>query len=465
MPYWVRKPKVISLLYDIVNRRKPKSFNNAKGNGEIQTVIYGEIVMKRLIPFIKSSFFKRPETRIVLIMGILLLSISNYYISDGIKSREAQRYKEMSIQSVLNRQLVDENMNFMFQSIYLQRAWIEERLRQEGAQSSYSWLTKELSYDRQANLSTLDRIEPQEEKAYGNIIVNGDIKHIAPEIRAEIESLSELFDMQRFIKNKGIRNSWSTYFSPAYILIYPFKEGIATMNGEDAFFGVVEASLLELNKRENANMYETGWDVGIDFDITGTVLMFAKYLPVKKGDTVVGAICDNIAVEDVESIISPIDNIGMYLVDSSGSVLYDNGEPISSKMEYQDVLRKRHKFDGNTDLAELQNGIKNSGFYYFVSAVENADWKFLYVVPETFIEIKPEEKLIIVCTTNGVILVGLFIMVWLLLRYHNKALEVDRQKDQFLMNISHDLKSPLNSILGFNRILEDKFRESILPEL
>lgn len=421
--------------------------------------------MKRLISLIKSSFFRRPETRIVLVMGVALLSISNYFISDGIKSREAQRFNDMSIQSVLNRQLVDENMKLMFQSIYLQRAWIEERFRQKGAVSSYSWLTEELSYNQQANLSTLDHIEPQEEKAFGNIIVKGNIKHMSPETRAEMESLSELFDMQRFIKNDGIRNSWSTYFSPAYILIYPFKEGIATMNEEDAFFGIVEASLLELNKPENGSMYEAGWDVGIDFDITGTVLMFAKYLPVKKGDTVVGAICDNIAVEDVESIITPIENIGMYLVDSAGSVIYDNGEHISSIMKYQDVLMKRHQFNANMDLMEARNGIKNNGFYYFISSVENADWKFIYVVPESLIEIKPEDKLFIAYTTNGVIILGILFILWLLLRYHNKALEIDRQKDQFLMNISHDLKSPLNSILGFNRMLEDKFRESILPEL
>lgn len=402
---------------------------------------------------------------IVLVMGLLLLSVFNYFISVGIKNRENQRFNEMSAQSVLNRQLVDENMNFMFHSIYLQRAWIEERLGQKDAKSSYSWLIEEMSYNKKANLSTLDHIEPFEEKDYGNIIVKGDIKHMAPEIRVEMESLSELFDMQRFIKKEGMENFWSTYFSPKYILIYPFKEGIATMNGEDAFFSIVEASLIELNKQENESMYETGWDVGIDFDITGNVLMFAKYLPVRMGKTVEGVICDNIAVEDLESIITPIENIGMYLVDSAGSVIYDNGEHISSIMKYQDVLIKRYKFDGNTDLMEAQNGIKNNGNYYFISSVENADWRFIYVVPEAFIDINPGEKLLIICATNGVILLGIFFILWLLKRNHNKALEIDRQKEQFLMNISHDLKSPLNSILGFSRILEDKFRESIMPEL
>jgi len=410
-------------------------------------------------------FFSRPETRIVLILGLLLLFLSNYFIQEGIKSREAQRLHEMNIQSVLNKQLVEENMALMFQSVYLQRAWIENRLAQKDAVSSYSWLVKELSYDGEANLSTLDHREPEEEKAFGNIIVKGDINEMAPGKRAEVESLSELFDMQRFLKNKGMERSWSTYFSPEYILIYPFKEGVATMNGEDGFFKVVEDSLLELNKAENAVLYETGWEVGIDFDITGTVLMFAKYLPVKKGDAVVGAICDNIAVEDLEHSIAPIEGIGLYLVDPAGSVIYDNGEHIQKVMNYYSVLKKKHGFNGEPDLAKIESGTKNNGHYYFVSDIKNAEWEFLYVVPADFIEISQMERRLLVYATNGILLLGIFLILWLLFRYHKKALEIEKQKDQFLANISHDLKSPLASILGFNTMLEERFREEILPEL
>jgi PAS domain S-box-containing protein len=51
-----------------------------------------------------------------------------------------------------------------------------------------------------------------------------------------------------------------------------------------------------------------------------------------------------------------------------------------------------------------------------------------------------------------------------LIQAKEKAERSDRLKDAFIANISHEIRSPLNVIVGYTRLIHESFRDRILPE-
>ena len=230
----------------------------------------------------------------------------------------------------------------MFNSVYLQKSWLEDRLNNFPKYNTGDAAIDKMMYDSSMNISSMDGSKPENEYSYGNIFFHGDIKKTGTDTRKEIEVIKEIFDLQRFLKENNSFDTWSTYYTKDYIMIYPFGSAAENIKEESDLFSAVKQSINQLNIETNNEVFEKGWETEIFFDHTGQILMFSKNLPVLKNEEVDGIIAVNISVEDVGNYIQDSGGLEVYITDSVNNLVYSNGSEIKEIQQLKELFKQNY---------------------------------------------------------------------------------------------------------------------------
>lgn len=418
--------------------------------------------MQIKIPPCSDALYKI-HSKIILVLGLTLLLLVNclfyYDFKDQVKNGISNVNKQLDIQ----KELLDEGMSLMFNSVYLQRSWIQDKLNDSSDYYRKDSLIDKLAYDPVSNISSLDGHMPEDEYSYGNFFIPQDVKKLDPETLKKIELMQGIFDLQRFLKENSFFSTWSTYYTRDYITIYPFGKSEENIKNASELFTSINQAIDQLNNEKNREVFKKGWETDIFLDHTGNMLMFSKNLPVLKGDEVAGIIAVNISVDDIQNYIKKSDELEVYLADADNNVVYCNGNKIEKIQNLQAIFKDQYKLNDLEEILKEDISPKMNGRYFLSTKLQNAQWKLIYVVPESMIENSMPQKYFVYALTNLFFIVGIALIYMLFSKYNKKAMEIARLKDEFLMTVSHDLKSPLASMIGFSEMIINKLEGIIFP--
>lgn len=403
------------------------------------------------------------NSKIVIVLGLLLLLAVNYLFyhdyKEEVKNGISSAYKQLNIQ----RELLDEGMSLMFNSVYLQRSWIRDKLNSIPDYYEEGSIIDSMVYNPDTNISSLDGDIPEDEYSCGNLFIHGDVANLDLETLKEIEAVKDIFSLQRFLNENSSFSTWSTYYTRNYITIYPFGTSTQNIISENELFTAIDQAIDQLNYEKSREVFQTGWETDIFFDHTGHMLMFSKNLPVLRDDEVRGIIAVNISIDDIGKYIKKSGDLEVYITDSSNNVVYCNGSKIGNIQTLQEVFKERYKFSNVEPILKEDITPKINSRYFLTTGLQNAKWKLIYAVPESIIESSVCKRYSQYATANLFIILSIVLICLLLSKYSKKAMEIARLKDVFLMTVSHDLKSPLSSIIGFNEMIENKLERTVFP--
>ncbi|MDD2400854.1 MAG: HAMP domain-containing sensor histidine kinase [Clostridia bacterium] len=404
---------------------------------------------------------------IICIVSLLLLSAMNIYFIQ--KSSQEKEHNIIEYEQQINAQkdMLEKGMMLMFNNVYMQRSWIEDILNNPSTSSSTGVFQDRIKYNSKLDVSSLNFESDNSYKKYGNVIVDGDINSKDMHFLGELDKIKKIFEVQHYLNKNSIFESWSTYYSEeGYITIYPFEYANEIISDKDEVFNLVKESIGQLNDMDDPDIYKKGWETDIFLDNKKNVIMFSKYLPVQKQNKITGIVANNISIDELSSYINQNNyDANIYLVDSSQNIVYKNGELVKDIELFSMHLEQQYNINNSFDLFENQNPQSMNGYYFFVSPLDNVNWKLIYTVNLNKIESGGVSRVLVVITTNLMIITIAIILINILKRKIEELNKIENLKAEFLMTVSHDLKAPLVSIIGFTEMIQKKFDRDILPEM
>lgn len=197
---------------------------------------------------------------------------------------------------------------------------------------------------------------------------------------------------------------------------------------------------------------------------------------------------------DNSNCVYVLNRQGLKLFRSSNSSELIEGYNAYSVLEEMEYLHEHSFEDAKASLAEKGFGYANAvmngeEYYYALYKMENAEWTLLFLVPSSYVA---TNVVSLVNTTVKMILVFAVILVaisasviFFILHYQQKkavaaeqrnserlsealvlaehaeqkATEANHAKSEFLSNMSHDIRTPMNAIVGITKLMEHDKRD------
>ena len=189
-------------------------------------------------------------------------------------------------------------------------------------------------------------------------------------------------------------------------------------------------------------------------------------------------------------------NNSVYVVDEAGLRLFSsNGDGLLKGFNIYHILEGMEYLHGSSfDLARKELEVENIAYsnavindtevYYALYRMENAEWTLIFLVPSAYVA---TNTVALVNTTIRMVLIFAVLLVifsaaaifWLMRMQQRAALEVERRnnaqlerineelaaavevaekatkaKSDFLANMSHDIRTPMNAIVGITNLME-----------
>ena len=189
-------------------------------------------------------------------------------------------------------------------------------------------------------------------------------------------------------------------------------------------------------------------------------------------------------------------NNSVYVVDEAGLRLFSsNGDGLLKGFNIYHILEGMEYLHGSSfDLARKELEVENIAYsnavindtevYYALYRMENAEWTLIFLVPSAYVA---TNTVVLVNTTIRMVLIFAVLLVifsaaaifWLMRMQQRAALEVERRnnaqlerineelaaavevaekatkaKSDFLANMSHDIRTPMNAIVGITNLIE-----------
>lgn len=404
---------------------------------------------------------------IVCLISLVLLSVTNIYYFQNFNQEKKQKISEFKQQLHAQKDMLEKGMTLMFNNVYIQRNWIEDILNNSNSDNGSGLNQDKIKYNSNLNISSLDLKPDNLCEKYGNIFVDGDVNNRDEYFLGELEKINNIFEVQHYLNENSIFESWSTYYSgEGYITIYPFEYADDIISDRNELFNTVQESIRQLNDAADPALYKKGWETDIFLDNKKEVMMFSKYLPVHKHDEVTGIVSNNISIDELSLYVNQYDpDAKMYLVDSSRNIVYKNGKPIDGIELFSTYIEKQYDIDSSYNVFEDQTPRCINGYYFFISPLDNVNWQLISVVDASRIENWGVSRVSVIITTNLMIITTVLILIIIFKRKINELNKIENLKAEFLMTVSHDLKAPLSSIIGFTEMIHNKFDKEILPQI
>lgn len=400
--------------------------------------------------------------RYLLIGGICILILSNFLITqyhDG-KRREAE--ESFSKEVYLRESLLDERIAVVNQDLALQRQWIIEMISQQ--ESNIHNGRDVLDYFEFHNEKGYSTLKQGNYNDKGNIVYYGDYKSVSDEDYREMNAILEVFDLMKVVLEVNEKNFWTTYFDMRYIAMYPWDEIDESLGDVEILFAGVQESIELLNEDLTEELIDEGWENGVFLDASGEVLMVQKCLPIMIDQELRGIVCSNTEIDYVSNWIDDEEIVGRFMIiDSDNNMVYDSTKPII------DIHSITEEYDENF-LEDISSGtgkqqvLTQDNKVYFLTQLDQINWRIIHEVPNSYIE-EVSVRMTTYIIVNGLVILVILLILLVGIRRIKDDQKLARQKDEFVMMVSHDLKAPLSSIMGFNELIEEKFNERIVPLL
>lgn len=174
-----------------------------------------------------------------------------------------------------------------------------------------------------------------------------------------------------------------------------------------------------------------------------------------------------------------------YILKSDGTRMYDGASKENSIQAYNvlkvlEAMEEQSVPDIRAALAEtdtFSTNYKYNGteYYYCITSLAEYDTLLLFLIPAEYVAsgtVTMVQAVIRMLLVFGMVLLLMLVVVLVsIIRQRNSILlfrvaeEANRAKSSFLSNMSHDIRTPMNAIVGFSTLLErdaenpDKVRE------
>lgn len=393
-------------------------------------------------------------------MCLLILILFNLLIYN-----RAQQHKEAMVNNIkaYNRSQtynIDRGMESMLNTVFVQKGALEEILSYDGPMETTALLQK-LKYNEHFDATYVKDTSDE----LGNIFIEGRINEYTNNQRSEIDRVFSLFTIQSLLQNHTIFDIWSVYYSKeGYVLMYPYmtlEENIP--KGEKLEIkDLVKDSIKSIIEENDQSIINEGWQTDAFYDLTNNVLMFSKSIPVKKHGEIVGIMTCNMNVEEIANFITPADSgIDIYIIDNGGRVLYENGVFNEDLSDAETVLNERYDVSLSNYVNLMDSRETNlKDFYFCASKFKRTNWTLLTVANHSITDYMTFEKIGIFILGNLIIIAFSAAIIILLRKYHKKEKEIETMKTDFLMSVSHDLKSPMMIVMGYLEHLKMLIKEN-----
>ncbi|MDO4488796.1 MAG: histidine kinase dimerization/phospho-acceptor domain-containing protein, partial [Eubacteriales bacterium] len=231
---------------------------------------------------------------------------------------------------------------------------------------------------------------------------------------------------------------------------------------------------------------------GNSFVLMGT--SFDEHIPM--GDTNICAAIIGLANEELSSEIvlnSQYSSGYSSIIHPDGSYIVKNHAMPFSGLNVFSIISKNYSCS-ETDISSLKKAIANGepyaitatkkgddvfSFLYF-SPIEDTDWYIVNTMPGTFIKASIEklQDSMAKISILGIVVLIAFIVIFLqstssaklrkkqheLEKAYEMAEQANLAKTEFLSSMSHDIRTPMNAILGYSRLMKKELTDPKLLE-
>lgn len=409
--------------------------------------------------------------RLLVVISIMLILLGNILVTALFRNRGLEVESRYMNELLMIEGLLDERMAVVNKNFKLTRDFFEGQI----TESEYDRRFREyFEYDESLGISLLTDNPFSNE---GNIVHNGPPEAIADEDLLIMSKMIESFELQNAIDGVNDYDFWTAFYTGSYIIMNPWEDVVTSLGDPEVLFQGMEASMAGLNENLNEDLIENGWENGVFFDASGTMLMVQKGLPIMKEDTLIGMLSTNTYIEIVHRWMSaqPVEG-HLVIVDEAGMLVYDSRSEVETVLHFSDIFDEKsaeaveHTINALPDSeagqsSMSQEGYEDGGYYYFGQDLEEVNWTMIHQVPEALVEGSIVYRLVVYGLVNGVLAVLMLLVLMLAIRKVLDEQAVAKQKDEFVMMVSHDLKTPLASIIGFTDLVRERFMNAIVPEL
>jgi len=162
-----------------------------------------------------------------------------------------------------------------------------------------------------------------------------------------------------------------------------------------------------------------------------------------------------------DATLSLINGEGDYIIRASDMKSENFWEfvRIANKIGYDDASRIKSDFEnGTTEIMTLANTAGTQCYVTCQALPEGGDMYCVTMIPVSSIKIEGIDYSLVYIVASGMLMVLLFNSLYILdmnrqLRVSNtQALEASRAKTDFLSSMSHDIRTPMNAIIGLTTI-------------
>lgn len=413
---------------------------------------------------ILSIIMKKLYIRLLVVVSVLLIVLANFvvhgYVENSAMEKQAHYMKEL----IFVESLLDERMAIVNKNFKLLRNFIELGIANKQRNDSFA---KYFVYDEELNISLLEGYGDASgnEVLKGNIVYHGDFRDISDDEALGMSALLSAFDLQKLQFEVNDYDFWSAYYDDTYIIMYPWENVKETLGDVEVLFDGIKQSKQGLTAALSDDLIQNGWENGVFIDASERTLMVQKGLPVMKDDILVGMLSTNTELSVIDEWFADVQFPGrLVAIDDDGMLVYDSINEITKIHSYEEI------FDADAVMA-IEDSIENDTItkdrnsYYFTERLDEAQWTMALQIPRSYVEGERYHRILIYTVTNVFLLILLLLVFMYAGTKVNDEYEISKQKDEFVMMVSHDLKTPLASILGFNDMIRKRFNDKIVPKL